>query len=118
MKVALFILFFCASYISVYSWTAIIPHKKGQSDHGGHCYTDSYKIGALKKFEEKRIQGLCANAECLESKDISILGCGVYTVEPPCYVVPGNLSKPYPECCFEVKCPENIKQEENRLNSL
>ncbi|XP_018577288.1 uncharacterized protein LOC108915675 [Anoplophora glabripennis] len=120
MKVVLFILFVCALYSSVYSWTAVIEHKKGQSDHGGHCYTDSpvFKIGSLQKYEKKRIESSCLIAECLENKDISLWGCAKHAVEPPCYVVPGNLLKPYPRCCPKIKCPENMKEEENRLNLL
>lgn len=35
--------------------------------------------------------------------------CIVVNVEPPCTVEKGDLSKPYPDCCFEIKCPEKAK---------
>lgn len=25
-------------------------------------------------------------------------------IQRPCMVLPGNLSKPYPDCCFQIKC--------------
>ncbi|KAJ8924582.1 hypothetical protein NQ315_000731, partial [Exocentrus adspersus] len=88
-------------------------------EHDGHCYTDSNNIGALKVDEERRIEGQCVMARCLENKDISLFGCGVVGVAPPCYVAEGDLSKPYPDCCFEIKCPENkANEEEDKLNAI
>lgn len=45
--------------------------------------------------------------------------CAPIGVKPPCHVGPGNLSKPFGQCCHEIVCPEKqpitntLKLEEN-----
>lgn len=32
--------------------------------------------------------------------------CGKIATDPPCHIVDGDLTLPYPECCPQVKCDE------------
>lgn len=41
------------------------------SEHPGHCYTETYNLGAFEINEKKRIPGQCAVAECFSNRDIS-----------------------------------------------
>ncbi|KAJ8943747.1 hypothetical protein NQ318_011958 [Aromia moschata] len=107
MKAIFFVLFFCVLQASINCWTGIVKYNATITPRNAYCFTESNSIGALRRGEEKRISGLCAIAVCLNNRDISLLGCGVVQVEPPCYVADGDLSKPYPDCCFEIICPQD-----------
>ncbi|XP_057670089.1 uncharacterized protein LOC130902199 [Diorhabda carinulata] len=101
----LFFCFLCAIF-TVHGWTAIIRRDPATA-HLGDCYTTIYNLGAFKCEEIKRIRTECATATCRKNGDIYLAGCGVQTVEPPYKMVPGDLSKPFPECCYRMIGPIN-----------
>ncbi|KAH1008061.1 hypothetical protein HUJ04_005212 [Dendroctonus ponderosae] len=70
-----------------------------------HCFTAS--MGKFKKGEEKPLNNTCGVAICSDTRYISLMGCGVMGTTPPCYIAPGNLSKPYPHCCDILVCPHS-----------
>ncbi|XP_063828426.1 uncharacterized protein LOC135077812 [Ostrinia nubilalis] len=49
-------------------------------------------------------QGQCRQYLCGNSGDTQILTCGAVGAGPGCVKVPGDLSKPYPNCCNTVSC--------------
>ncbi|KAG5880862.1 hypothetical protein JTB14_017789 [Gonioctena quinquepunctata] len=95
----------CVLYVSVDAWIGIIMDDP-TSEHPGHCFTNERNIGSMEKFEVKRLEGECAEARCRENKDIKLTGCGPIAVRPPCIVFEGDLSEPFPKCCYEIICPE------------
>ncbi|KAG5880861.1 hypothetical protein JTB14_017788 [Gonioctena quinquepunctata] len=98
----------CVLYVSVDAWIGVIGNDP-TSKHPGHCFTNDRNIGSMKKLEVKRIEGECAEARCEENKDIKLTGCAPVNVLPPCRIVDGDMSKPFPECCYEIMCPEGHK---------
>ncbi|CAH1170024.1 unnamed protein product [Phaedon cochleariae] len=83
---------------------SIVPYDPN-SNQTSHCYSTVGDIGAMKEGEEKRLAHVCALANCKPSRDIIIEGCGAAVVQPPCRIGEGDLTKPYPDCCFEIICP-------------
>ncbi|KAL3289975.1 hypothetical protein HHI36_023356 [Cryptolaemus montrouzieri] len=73
--------------------------------HENQCWVD--EIGYMNNGETKRTPKQCSEVTCDKGGAYTINGCISVHVEPPCTVGEGDLSKPYPDCCFEVKCPEN-----------
>ncbi|KAG4077018.1 hypothetical protein HA402_016005 [Bradysia odoriphaga] len=71
-------------------------------DHPGKCWdndkTKAYEIGAVFTIPE------CTRVTCLEDLSFEYASCGVIGTSPPCYVVKGDESLPYPQCCPDVKC--------------
>ncbi|KAG5864953.1 hypothetical protein JTB14_013839 [Gonioctena quinquepunctata] len=101
----LFVILF-AFHVTVDAWVAIIPYDPS-SNQTSHCYGTDPEVGEMKKGEEKRLASRCVKASCGSNRDIGLTGCGSVQVDPPCKVVEGNLSKPHPECCHEIKCPDD-----------
>ncbi|XP_028136843.2 uncharacterized protein LOC114331456 isoform X2 [Diabrotica virgifera virgifera] len=99
-------LFLCVILVSVNAWVAIIPADPATA-HLGDCYTNENNLGAFTAGEEKRIEGQCAIATCYDGGEIGLTGCGTVHVEPPLRVIPGDLSKPFPDCCYEIVGPAN-----------
>ncbi|XP_019869747.2 uncharacterized protein LOC109598307 [Aethina tumida] len=85
---------------------AIIPNDPDYKGIG--CYTKTYDLGEFETGETKRVPSQCAIAIC-NKNFIDYIGCGVVAVEPPCSVHPGDLAKPHPQCCHEIRCPEDNK---------
>ncbi|KAK9890254.1 hypothetical protein WA026_010364 [Henosepilachna vigintioctopunctata] len=78
-------------------------------DHPNECWVEN--IGYFKNGETKRDPNQCAEVKCEGNGEYSITGCIKVNVEDPCTVNDGDLSKPFPDCCFEIKCPEKtVKQ--------
>nr|CAH7726877.1 unnamed protein product [Callosobruchus chinensis] len=69
-----------------------------------HCNTNVNEIGGLANNQTIRIKGECAQATCKDNKQIQITGCSPVGAPPGCVVLPGDLNKPFPECCFIMKC--------------
>ncbi|XP_044765185.1 U-scoloptoxin(16)-Ssd1a-like [Coccinella septempunctata] len=107
MKV-LFLLFFLCLSTYVNAWVA-----RGQTDseklkgHPNQCWTED--LGYIESGVTKRLPKQCAELSCGKNGEYTITGCISVNVEPPCTVEKGDLSKPYPDCCFEVKCPKKSK---------
>ncbi|CAH0546413.1 unnamed protein product [Brassicogethes aeneus] len=107
MRFTLLLFLVPAYFLLVEGWVGIIePDKDYKGDAA--CFTKHEELGEFKLGEEKRMKE-CAIAICETKGMIRITGCGVVAVAPPCQVVKGDLSKPYPKCCFEIKCPEDNK---------
>ncbi|CAH1170026.1 unnamed protein product [Phaedon cochleariae] len=109
MKSAIIIVILCIlCVLSANAWVGII-RSDPRSNHLSHCYSSSHNIGSMEKGEEKRLANQCAVARCRENRDIGLSGCGSVAIEPPCHIVKGDLSKPYPLCCYEIECPEGFR---------
>lgn len=83
--------------------------------HPDQCYnakTDSY----YSPGESWQLDG-CGQASCAKYSSassqlmISYESCGLAAVQPPCYLVQDN-TKPYPDCCHQVVCPESNDDDE------
>ncbi|ENN71794.1 hypothetical protein D910_12384 [Dendroctonus ponderosae] len=98
-----------ALLVSIECWMAISPYNRKEFRENkitdAHCFTAS--MGKFKKGEEKPLNNTCGVAICSDTRYISLMGCGVMGTTPPCYIAPGNLSKPYPHCCDILVCPHS-----------
>ncbi|KAL3284937.1 hypothetical protein HHI36_019069 [Cryptolaemus montrouzieri] len=86
MKYVVFITFFLAleCILEIQGWVAISPRNEEKlKGHPNH------------------------EAICSSSGVVNIIGCGLVAVQLPCTVEEGDLSKPYPDCCYEIKCPSS-----------
>ncbi|EFA00544.1 uncharacterized protein ssp7 [Tribolium castaneum] len=84
-------------------WVGIIKSSPGSKTGG--CYTKEYNLGNMLSGETRPIPGICAEATCQGGQGyIDVTGCSVVAADPPCHVVEGDLSKPFPHCCSDVKC--------------
>ncbi|KAJ6642821.1 hypothetical protein Bhyg_07775, partial [Pseudolycoriella hygida] len=71
-------------------------------DYPGKCYDTKTKI-AHSPGEIFTIPK-CTRVTCNHDLSFDYATCGVVGTAPPCYVVDGDLSLPYPMCCPDVKC--------------
>ncbi|CAG9762133.1 unnamed protein product [Ceutorhynchus assimilis] len=78
-----------------------------------HCFTTSSGLNSMSNGEIKPFKNDCGYGTCNEDRSISFTGCSVAAIAPPCYIGPGDLSKPFPDCCYEIICPQDIS--ENKL---
>ncbi|XP_045481836.1 U-scoloptoxin(16)-Ssd1a-like [Harmonia axyridis] len=108
MKVLFLFFFLCLSTFA-HAWVA-----RGQTDsekmkgHPNECWVED--IGYIASGRTMRLPKQCAEVSCEQNGSYSITGCIVVNVEPPCKVDKGDLSKPYPDCCFEIQCPKKSGQ--------
>ncbi|CAG9762132.1 unnamed protein product [Ceutorhynchus assimilis] len=111
MKLLFVILFlnFCANFINC--WLAKVPYDPEEfaryniSTEDVQCFSKSHGLNSMSIGEVKPLEKTCGKAKCSSDRTIHLTGCGKAKVAPPCHVGPGDLSKPYPECCFEIICP-------------
>ncbi|CAH1102123.1 unnamed protein product [Psylliodes chrysocephalus] len=99
------ILIFAIVFAYTDAWVAM-SKSDPNTEHLGDCYTDHNNIGAMMKGETRRLEGQCAEASCGSNRYINLVGCGSVGAVPPCKVVDGDLTKPFPECCEQVECPK------------
>lgn len=83
----------------VASYTAIfLP-----SELNGKCYDQEaqavYEVGS-----ESPRPGFCERIYCFKDFTMVLHGCGTVGAGSGCEVVAGDLTKPYPFCCDQVKC--------------
>ncbi|KYB28336.1 hypothetical protein TcasGA2_TC032631 [Tribolium castaneum] len=104
VAIFLVVLFFCWQ---VEGWVYSIQSDPEHTEGG--CYTDTYDLGKMKIGERKRVKEMCAEAVCEERGAIFVNGCAAVMAEPPCYLAPGDNSKPFPDCCYEFKCEDEEK---------
>ncbi|KAJ3661900.1 hypothetical protein Zmor_006276 [Zophobas morio] len=91
-------------FIKTEAWIGVIEFS---GNYTSHCYAEQYNIGSMEENETRRIQGLCAEAVCQKDRSIKLTGCAPMMVKPPCYMVDGNISKPFPTCCYEIRCDKS-----------
>ncbi|XP_028131239.1 uncharacterized protein LOC114326952 [Diabrotica virgifera virgifera] len=108
MKVYYILLIAAMTVCDVKAYTSVIMSDADTEDLGD-CYTTIDGIGALKSGVEKQKEGECAVVWCSDNREIQENGCGVVGTEPPCTILPEDLSKPYPYCCESVSCPPDAK---------
>uniref|UniRef100_A0A6P7F6W8 Uncharacterized protein LOC114326951 isoform X1 n=1 Tax=Diabrotica virgifera virgifera TaxID=50390 RepID=A0A6P7F6W8_DIAVI len=107
MKIYFILLIVAITFFEVQAWVGTLRSDPG-TEHLGDCYSSSEGVGAMKFGEEKRLEGECVQLVCSKNRDIQEIGCGSVGIAPPCKIMPGDLSKPYPDCCYEISCPETI----------
>ncbi|GJQ84195.1 hypothetical protein Trydic_g14716 [Trypoxylus dichotomus] len=87
-----------------YAWTAISLNPPNYTGKG--CYSED--LGEMAYGEELQPPNECMLASC-QPEGINYIGCSVASVaDQNCKIVPGNLSKPYPDCCYEIKCRDEL----------
>ncbi|XP_072376015.1 uncharacterized protein [Diabrotica undecimpunctata] len=104
MKAYSILLIVAITVFNIEAWTGIIPSDPG-TEHLGYCYTTLHDIGSMHYGEEKQQKGQCVRLICSDDRRIQQAGCGAALTEPPCTILPQDLSKPYPKCCPRVTCP-------------
>ncbi|XP_060525060.1 uncharacterized protein LOC132701279 [Cylas formicarius] len=114
--ITLFITTLLASH-GAFAWVGLIKRDPSTPDADGYCYSGMYELGSFEKSETKRIGDLCAVATCQEDRDILLSGCAPIQARPPCYVMPGILSKPFPDCCYEIKCVNEKDVKDNSIDT-
>lgn len=87
------------------------------SELNGKCYDQEtqslYEVGT-----ENARPGFCERIYCYKDFSMVIHGCGTIAAGPGCEVVAGDLNKPYPFCCDQVKCTASLEDnvwEDNRI---
>lgn len=89
---------------SAHSWTAFSYNPKNYTGEG--CYSEEY--GEMAFGEDLQPPNECILLSC-QKGGISYVGCSsVNIADEVCKVMPGNLSKPYPDCCYEIKCHDEL----------
>ncbi|XP_037046420.1 U-scoloptoxin(16)-Ssd1a-like [Bradysia coprophila] len=90
------------SFVSLAFSAVSVSQPSVHPDHPGKCwYSDTmkaYDVGDVFTVPE------CTRVTCLGGLRFEYASCGVIGTSPPCYVVKGDSSLPYPECCPDVKC--------------
>ncbi|XP_050344488.1 uncharacterized protein LOC126769644 [Nymphalis io] len=90
------------------TWMGRLPMKPRQHAHKTGCYIP--EIDDVIPFgEEVSPAGSCYRIECLKQR-LSYASCEVISIEDEsskCYVTNGDLSRPYPDCCQQIKCEED-----------
>ncbi|XP_072388979.1 uncharacterized protein [Diabrotica undecimpunctata] len=104
MKVYIILFTAALTVCNVKAYTQVVMSDAGSEDLSD-CYTDG--IGALKIGEEKQKKGECAILWCSDDREIQENGCGMVGTNPPCTILPQDLSKPYPSCCEKITCPDS-----------
>ncbi|XP_072388991.1 uncharacterized protein [Diabrotica undecimpunctata] len=105
MRVYFILLIVAITVCNVKAGTSIIMSDAGSEDLGD-CYTTADGIGAINGGEKIQKKGECAIVFCSDDREIQEHTCGVMMVDPPCTVSEQDLSKPYPDCCGSIRCPE------------
>ncbi|XP_028131240.1 uncharacterized protein LOC114326953 [Diabrotica virgifera virgifera] len=106
MKAYFVFLIVAVTFLHVEGWVAITPSDKG-TEHLGDCYSSDKGIGSMKFGEKKQQEGHCVQLTCSSgTRYIHEAGCGSVGAEPPCVVTSEDLSKPYPDCCPGISCPD------------
>ncbi|XP_071447645.1 uncharacterized protein [Hetaerina americana] len=85
------------------------PEFPGLCMWGGKIGSFNAQDAVIYQEGESWDTGDCIRATCAKLSDglyIQYASCGVVGTEPPCIIVPGNRSLPYPECCPRPWCPE------------
>ncbi|XP_067002559.2 uncharacterized protein [Anabrus simplex] len=101
-RVLLAVFLFGVGMSYAYTYMEIVTESP---DYPGMCFdrdTKEFYASGSRWFKS----GACEMLLC-SFPVISGYGCGTVTVEPPCEIVPGNLSLPYPDCCPQGYCPPN-----------
>ncbi|XP_076033050.1 short spindle 7 [Oratosquilla oratoria] len=76
--------------------------------HEGKCWSSSLgqAFGDGQSWQE---EGACVRMSCNLSHRGSLVvqysTCGAVAVDPPCHVEKGDVSLPYPKCCYNIVCP-------------
>ncbi|XP_044744804.1 U-scoloptoxin(16)-Ssd1a-like [Coccinella septempunctata] len=100
---ALYLLFFLCILTFTYGWVSTgITDKKKMKGHPNQCWTE--EVGYVDIGKKKNIPKRCAELSCEKNGRYIIQGCGAIHVQPKCQVKKGDQSKPYPDCCFKIKC--------------
>ncbi|XP_050514504.1 uncharacterized protein LOC114326951 isoform X3 [Diabrotica virgifera virgifera] len=104
MKIYFILPIVAITFFEVQAWVGTLRSDPG-TEHLGDCYTTA--IGSMKLGESKQQEGHCVKLTCGANRLIHKAGCGSVGAEPPCVVTPVDLSKPYPDCCPGISCPDN-----------
>ncbi|XP_018567738.1 uncharacterized protein LOC108908253 [Anoplophora glabripennis] len=96
-----FLLFACAFLTVLSAVYGAVAIQLADPDHPGHCYSDEF--GQMNYGDEKTLEN-CVRAFCSDDGTISLASCGL--IAAPCGSIPGDLSKPYPDCCHKAKSCE------------
>nr|XP_049465041.1 uncharacterized protein LOC120959656 isoform X4 [Anopheles coluzzii] len=83
------------------AYVYIIPNAKSQVQEGS-CYDESLQIN-VPVNEERQRPGKCESMRCSDDYSLHIAGCGVIGVGPGMVLTKTDYSKPYPDCCPQVK---------------
>jgi hypothetical protein len=106
MKVTFFsVIFAILTFLQVQGWIRVTEFNFNKN-YTSHCFGEEHDIGPMEKLEVKRIKGMCAISLCREDRSLKLTGCAPVHILPPCYIVQGNMSKPFPQCCYEKKCDD------------
>ncbi|KAG6458992.1 uncharacterized protein LOC115449186 [Manduca sexta] len=85
------------------TWMGYLPEKPKELAHKEGCYIEEINDVVPFGTEVKPI-GRCVRINC-GNPMMHYASCGVVgTTSDNCYVTKEDLSKPYPECCPDIKC--------------
>ncbi|XP_072930697.1 uncharacterized protein [Epargyreus clarus] len=85
------------------TWQGYQPAKPKEFAHKEGCYIEEIN-DVIKYGEEIAPIGICYRIECSKYM-VYYASCGVVgTSDPKCYVTDTDPSKPYPQCCPNIKC--------------
>ncbi|KAF2894384.1 hypothetical protein ILUMI_11797 [Ignelater luminosus] len=104
MKCSVLIFFIFGLLFFVSNGQVLVEPSDNIPDHPGYCYSEKEGVGAMERGEVKTQKGKCLEIECLEHGYIQYSGCHPVAIPGRCKYIPEDLSKPYPDCCPDVKC--------------
>ncbi|RVE46829.1 hypothetical protein evm_008537 [Chilo suppressalis] len=95
-------------FSSAATWLGKLPPKPLHLAHKHGCYVKEVE-DVIPFGESISPIGSCVRIDCGRSM-IYYASCGVAAVEgSDCYLTDENTSRPYPECCPQIKCVEENK---------
>ncbi|KAB0801799.1 hypothetical protein PPYR_03985 [Photinus pyralis] len=104
MKLLAILLFIFGICLMAHGWTSR-AHVEMDPEDPEVCLYE--KVGKFRVGESVSLHpNTCAEATCGHGI-VTTHGCGVVDAKPPCIVRRENLSKPYPDCCPTINCPQN-----------
>ncbi|XP_028171217.1 la1-like protein 15 [Ostrinia furnacalis] len=91
---------------TAYTAVSLLPKvpKPPQFEHEEGCYNKDLNM-VVPYDAPHSPQDECAQYSCFADGTIKVTTCGVVAGPAGCVVIPGDVSKPYPDCCQpEIKC--------------
>ncbi|KAJ8720363.1 hypothetical protein PYW07_012406 [Mythimna separata] len=97
------LLAFIVGTASAATFISMLPEKPRELAHKEGCYIDTVK-DVIPFGTTITPLGQCLRIHC-STMMIDYASCGVVaTNDPKCHVTETDLSKPYPDCCPDIKC--------------
>ena len=114
MERIIFLLFVAHSSLRLTDAAVSIAESEADPDYPDHCFISStgqhYQIESSWPMEND-----CGEVRCGKYDSRLFLyfaTCGTVDGPPHCELI-SDLSRPYPQCCPEPKCPEKMDSSEN-----